>query len=76
VVRVTAPRNQPTGATVAEEKTKPERKMAEHKPKQDDQLAGDAKANKPGLSRPPGKPHGDKLKEAVEEAGKRSRKES
>jgi hypothetical protein len=49
--------------------------MAEHKPKQDDQLAGDAKANKPGLSRPPGKPHGDKLEDAVKEAGKRSRKE-
>jgi len=49
--------------------------MAEHKPKQDDQLAGDAKANKPGLRRLPGKPHGDKLEDAVEEAAKRSRKQ-
>jgi hypothetical protein len=53
--------------------------MAEHKPKQDDQLIGDqltrdAKANKPGLSRPT-KPHGDKLKDAVEEAANRVRKE-
>ncbi|MBV8746977.1 MAG: hypothetical protein JO134_18225 [Xanthobacteraceae bacterium] len=45
--------------------------MAEHKPKQDDQLIGDAKANKPGLERPPSKPHGEKLKDAVEEAGNR-----
>ena len=36
--------------------------MAEHKPKQDDQLIGDAKANKPGLERPPSKPPGEKLK--------------
>jgi hypothetical protein len=45
--------------------------MAEHKPKQDDQLIGDAKANKPGLDRPPGKLHGEKLKDAVEEAANR-----
>ncbi|MBV9238773.1 MAG: hypothetical protein JOZ94_23275 [Xanthobacteraceae bacterium] len=45
--------------------------MAEHKPKQDDQLIGDAKANKPGLDPRPSKPHGEKLKEAVDEAAKR-----
>jgi hypothetical protein len=49
--------------------------MAEHKPKQDDQLIGDAKANKPGLGKPPTKPHGDKLKDAVDEAATRTRKE-
>jgi hypothetical protein len=48
--------------------------MAEYKPKKDDQLVGDAKANKPGLSRPT-KPHGDKLKDAVEAAANRTRKE-
>jgi hypothetical protein len=45
--------------------------MAEHKPKQDDQLIGDAKANKPGLERQPSKPHGEKLKDAVDEAANR-----
>ena len=45
--------------------------MAEHKAKQDDQLIGDAKANKPGLERPPSKPHGEKLKDAVDEAANR-----
>ena len=54
--------------------TQAERVMAEYKPKKDDQLVGDAKANKPGLSRPT-KPHGDKLKDAVEEAANRTRKE-
>jgi hypothetical protein len=46
--------------------------MAEHKPKQDDQLIGDARANKPGLDPRPSKPHGEKLKDAVDEAAKRN----
>jgi hypothetical protein len=48
---------------------------AEHKPKQDDQLVGDAKANNPGLGRSQTKPHCDKLKDAVDEAANRNRKE-
>jgi hypothetical protein len=44
--------------------------MAEYKPKHDDQLAGDAKANMPHPSKP-AKAHGDKLKEATEEAAKK-----
>jgi hypothetical protein len=45
--------------------------MAEHKPKRDDQFIGDAKANKPGPDLRPSKPHGEKLKDAVDEAANR-----
>ena len=47
--------------------------MAEYKPKHDDQLAGDAKANMPHPSKD-SKPHGDKLKDAVDEAAKKQDK--
>jgi hypothetical protein len=50
--------------------------MAEYNPKKDDQLVGDAKANKPGPGRSQTKPHGDKLKDAVDEAANRPRKEN
>jgi hypothetical protein len=46
--------------------------MAEYKPKHDDQLAGDAKANMPHPNKEP-KPHGDKLQDAVDEAAKKPR---
>jgi hypothetical protein len=48
--------------------------MAEYKPRHDDQFAGDAKANKPGLTRDPAKLQGDKLRDAVEEAANRKEK--
>ena len=47
--------------------------MAEYKPKYDDQLAGNAKANRPQPSSDP-KPHGDKLQDAVDAAAKRPEK--
>ena len=46
--------------------------MAEYKPKHDDQLAADAKANMPQPSKP-AKSHGDKLEDAVDEAAKKPR---
>ena len=46
--------------------------MAEFKPKQDDQLAGDTKSNMPHPTKP-AKAHGDKLEDAVEEAAKKPR---
>jgi hypothetical protein len=46
--------------------------MAEHKPKQDDQLAADAKANMPHPSKP-AKDQGDKLQDAVDEAARKPR---
>lgn len=44
--------------------------MAERKPKYDEQLVGDAKANMPHPSRET-KAHGDKLEKAVEESTKK-----
>ncbi len=46
--------------------------MAEHKPRKDDQLIADAKANMPHPSRE-SKPHGDKLQDAVDEAARKPR---
>jgi hypothetical protein len=44
--------------------------MAEHKPKRDDQMVADAKANMPHPSKE-SKLHGDKLEHAVDEAKKK-----
>ena len=46
--------------------------MAEYKPKQDDQLAADAKANMPHPSKP-AKVEGDKLRDAADKAARKPR---
>jgi hypothetical protein len=46
--------------------------MAEFKPKQDDQRAGDAKSTVPQPSKE-SKAHGDKLQDAVDEAARKPR---
>ncbi|HWM45877.1 MAG TPA: hypothetical protein VNR11_03070 [Xanthobacteraceae bacterium] len=46
--------------------------MAEYKPKKDEQLIADAKANMPHPSKE-SKAHGDKLQDAVDEAAKKPR---